>query len=163
MDALFTPWRLEFILSAKDGTGAGCIFCNAFAAGPSRENLVLWTGVHAAVMVNKYPYNNGHLLIFPRAHVDSLTGLSAAELEATQREMALAEKVLRESYRPDGLNLGMNLGRAGGAGIADHVHWHVLPRWIGDANFLTTVVQVRLIPEVPEQTWDRLRSAYSTR
>lgn len=166
---LFTPWRLPYILGFKDQENSphhvdGCLFCQALQRDTSDPaGLFLYSNDLVGVMINKFPYNNGHLLIFPRQHCDTLTALEEKEMSALMTELQFAEKALRDLYGPDGLNGGINLGRAGGAGIADHIHFHMLPRWIGDNNFLSTVGNTRLIPEPPETSHQRLREIYSSR
>jgi len=166
---LFTPWRLPYILGFKDKENSplhvdGCLFCQTQKGEQMDQgNLLLFRDDLVGVMVNKYPYNNGHLLMFPQRHCDSLTALGKEEMSALMGELQFAEKALRDLYKPDGLNGGINLGRAGGAGIADHIHFHMLPRWIGDSNFLSTVGNTRLIPEPPETTHQRLKDIYASR
>jgi ATP adenylyltransferase len=138
-----------------------CIFCDA-GADPSadRENLVVFRGASSFVILNRYPYTSGHLMIAPYAHVARLAGMSdeaALELTGLARR---AEQVLEQAYHPDGLNLGMNLGEAAGAGIEQHIHMHVLPRWKGDANFMTSIGNTRIIPEDLEETYNKLRAGF---
>lgn len=159
MDHLWTPWRSTYI-SGRTET-PGCIFCSA-GCDPAHdaEMLVVFRGSFVFVILNRFPYTTGHLMIAPYVHVSRL---SAAGEEATTEMMAIArrsEEILERTYTPDGLNLGMNLGEAAGAGIAQHIHLHVLPRWSGDANFMTTVAQTRVMPESLEQTYRKLREAF---
>ena len=160
MDYLWTPWRSTY-MEAKKTPGA-CIFCDA-ARDPAEDarNLVVFRASHCFVILNRYPYTSGHLMIVPYEHVAKLNETS---LEATGEMMELArraELVLEAAYHPDGLNMGMNMGEAAGAGIAQHVHLHMLPRWSGDANFITTVGQARVIPEALEETYRKLRDAFT--
>jgi ATP adenylyltransferase len=140
-----------------------CVFCEAAEAadGDSQPSLVLYRGTHVFVILNLFPYNNGHLMIVPRRHIASLAEASSEELieliELTQR----AEMVLMSAYSPHGLNVGINLGKAAGAGVADHLHIHVVPRWNGDTNFMTVVGSVRVLPETLDQTVDRLRPMFA--
>jgi ATP adenylyltransferase len=159
MNRLWTPWRSAYMKENRNKTR--CIFCDA-AADPAADerNLVVARGSLCFVMLNRYPYTSGHLMIAPYAHVSRLAGTTA---ETTAEMMSLtrrAEQVLESIYRPDGLNLGMNLGEAAGAGIEQHIHMHVLPRWKGDANFMTSVGETRIIPEALEETYRKVREAF---
>jgi len=158
MEILFAPWRLEYILAEK-GTGH-CIFCRAFREDPSPGNLVVYRDDRVAVLLNKYPYTNGHLLVAPRPHVDSLTGVDPETRSATAEMLAYCETVIRKSFNPQGINVGLNMGLAAGAGILDHVHWHILPRWTGDTNFATVCADLRVIPEDMESLYNRLRKEF---
>jgi ATP adenylyltransferase len=147
-------------MEAKKEPGA-CIFCEA-ARDPSADErtLVVFRGQHCFVILNRYPYTSGHLMIVPYGHVARLNETSP---EASREMMELArraEEVLERAYRPDGLNMGLNIGTAAGAGIAQHVHLHMLPRWSGDANFMTTVGHVRIIPEALEETYRKVRAGF---
>lgn len=153
MDHLWSPWRLEYILGPKD---RACVFCYKIAPGDDRTEHVLWRGELAFMALNRYPYNNGHLLIMPYAHVASLEDLPPATLTEMMMLVNRGLAALRESMDPHGFNVGVNLGRAAGAGIESHVHVHVVPRWGGDTNFMTTVSDTRNIPETLDQTYDRL-------
>jgi ATP adenylyltransferase len=160
MDTLWSPWRFRYV---SEGTkSARCIFCDK-AAGETahdREQLILHRGQANFVILNLYPYTTGHAMIAPYAHVANLTELDSATLNEM---MALAQKfqaALEEAYHPEGYNLGMNLGRSAGAGVADHVHLHVLPRWTGDSNFMTTVGETRVQPEDLLTTYDKLVRAF---
>jgi ATP adenylyltransferase len=161
MDHLFTPWRYAYVTSADRVTT--CIFCEcaAPAAGAEAEDdaqsLVLHRGPYCYVIVNRYPYTSGHVMIVPYQHVDQLALLNS---EAAAEMMAMAQRletVLRRLYRPDGINLGMNIGKAAGAGVAGHIHMHVLPRWFADANFMSVVGETRVLPESLEETARRIR------
>lgn len=158
METLWAPWRLAFIEGAEKPKG--CIFCLFPAEDRDRENLLLGRSERSFVILNKYPYNNGHLMVIPRAHVADLGALAEEDFEDLQRLLRLSIGVIREVYGPDALNVGMNLGRAAGAGIADHLHWHVVPRWSGDVNFMPVLAETRVIPEHLEQTWLKLRPAF---
>jgi ATP adenylyltransferase len=157
MDRLYTPWRYAFLTAEKP---AGCIFCAKIEMS-DQDALIVHRGEHCYVCLNAFPYNNGHVMIIPYQHTHSLAELPA---EAAAEVMTLAQRsetVLRSTYNPDGLNLGMNLGHAAGAGIAEHIHLHAVPRWSGDANFMTTVGDTRVLPETLEQTWERLHKAFA--
>lgn len=155
-DFLWSPWRAAYV--SGEAPDEGCVFCR-LAAEPEADasRFLLHRGRFNFVVLNLYPYTSGHLLIVPYAH---LARPSEAEKPATDEMMDLAvqgERALADEYQPDGFNLGMNLGRAAGAGVADHYHLHVLPRWIGDANFTTTVGETRVLPEALSETYRRLK------
>lgn len=154
-DILWTPWRLEFILSKKQ---PGCVLCEKVHAGTQHdaENLVLYRGQHCFVILNLYPYSTGHLMTLPYLHTSDFVGLEAETLtelaDLTRRSVALLQK----THRPDGINLGMNLGKVAGAGIDDHLHMHAVPRWNGDNNFMPVLGQTRLMPELLEDTYAKM-------
>ncbi|HXT34006.1 MAG TPA: HIT domain-containing protein [Chloroflexota bacterium] len=144
METLWAPWRLEYIKGPK---AVGCIFCAALAANDDPENLIVWRGETCFVMLNRYPYNNGHLMVVPYAHRPGIDDLSA---EIVAEFMALTQRaigVLRDAIAPTGFNIGINQGVSAGAGVADHVHLHVVPRWIGDTNFMPVLGATRVLPE----------------
>ena len=160
MDYLWTPWRYAYVSTAEKSTG--CVFCDAANAGDDRKVRIVHRGQHCFIILNTYPYTPGHVMIVPYAHLDELRKLP---LDAAREMMGLSqrmESVLRELYRPDGINLGMNIGKAAGAGIAGHIHMHVLPRWVADANFLSVVSETRVLPETLEETWKRMTKALGT-
>lgn len=159
MDYLWSPWRYRY-LSGETKPGE-CIFCAMAASDRDEENLIVFRGHANFVVLNRFPYTSGHLMVVPFAHASDLAALdepASAELMALTRR---AEGHLRAIYRPDGLNLGMNIGASAGAGIAGHIHMHVLPRWFGDANFMTTVGETRVLPEELPETWRRMRAAFA--
>ncbi|HUS16289.1 MAG TPA: HIT domain-containing protein [Chloroflexia bacterium] len=175
MDTLWSPWRMAYIngdpgeAAATQAAGAateparapGCIFCTKPAEPPAqdRKNLLLWRGRSCFVILNLYPYNSAHLMVVPYRHLRDFTALTpeeSAELLAVAQQMVRA---LTTEYHPEGFNLGMNLGEVAGAGIADHLHLHIVPRWAGDTNFMPVVGQTKVLPEALEQTYDRLRRA----
>jgi ATP adenylyltransferase len=157
---LWAPWRLEYITQADDQSG--CVFCDEAAGtiGPA-DSLLVSAGDAAIVLLNKYPYSSGHLMAAPRRHVGELAGLTDDEVLEINRLAVAGIDALTRVYRPDGFNLGWNLGRVAGAGIADHVHLHVVPRWSGDTNFMPVLADVKVIPEHLLETRDRLRDAVS--
>lgn len=155
METLFTPWRFSYLTAPKDGKPSGCIFCIA-ATGDARETLTLFRNDAALVMLNRYPYTNGHVMIAPIAHEARLFHSADASLRALIRLTAEAQRILSEVYRPDGFNVGMNFGEVAGAGVADHYHMHVVPRWSGDSNFMTVTARTRLVPEELDVTYDKL-------
>ena len=157
MDYLWTPWRYAYVSTAEKATG--CVFCEAVTAGDDAKRLIVHRDKHCFVILNAYPYTPGHVMIVPYAHLDELQKLppeAASEMIALSQRM---ESVLRELYHPDGINLGMNIGKAAGAGIAGHIHMHVLPRWVADANFVSVVCETRILPETLEETWKRMSAA----
>ncbi len=157
MDYLWTPWRYTYVKSAD--AAPHCVFCRAVAVQDDRKMLIVHRGQHCFVILNLFPYTAGHVMVVPYEHVDELRKLPA---EAATEMMALSQKmesVLRDLYQPDGVNLGMNIGKAAGAGVAGHIHMHVLPRWVADANFMTVVGETRVLPETLETTWERVKAA----
>ncbi len=157
MDYLWTPWRYRYI--ADKTKNDRCIFCDAVSAGDDRSAGIVLRGAKNFVILNQYPYTSGHVMVVPYAHA---ADLSAAEPETLAEMMRIAQRVqkaLESTYHPEGYNLGINLGRAAGAGVTGHLHMHVLPRWAGDANFMTVVGETRLEPETLATTYERLRSA----
>jgi ATP adenylyltransferase len=155
MDILWTPWRYAYVTGAHPSSG--CIFCDAVRQNEDSKTGIVFRGRHCFIILNTFPYTSGHVMIVPYDHLDQLRKLAPA---AAQEMMTLAQKledVLRQVYRPDGINLGMNIGQAAGAGVASHVHMHVLPRWSADTNFMTTVSETRILPEALEITYQRLK------
>ncbi len=162
MEHLWSPWRMAYLRSdeaSKTPGATGCIFCDLPAAQDDAASLIVQRGERAFVILNKFPYNNGHLLIVPFAHVPSLEQLDEPTLTELMRLTNQALAALRKMYNPQGFNLGANIGAAAGAGIAEHVHLHVVPRWAGDTNFMTSVNNVRVIPEDLQDTY-RLAKAH---
>jgi len=162
MDYLWTPWRYQYMKEAASGLQPDCIFCDAVARKDDAETMVVYRGAKAFIILNRYPYTSGHVMIVPYAHV---ADLASCEPEALSEIMRLAQRVeaaFRANYNPDGMNLGMNLGRAAGAGVAGHVHLHVLPRWFGDSNFMTVTGETRVHPEDLATTYKRLRAALAS-
>jgi ATP adenylyltransferase len=159
MERLWTPWRLAYVTGASVDS-PGCIFCDAIAR-PGGDPLILHEGVRAFVILNKYPYNNGHLMVVPRRHVGRLAGLEADELGELATLGQRAERVLADAYAPHGFNMGLNLGKPAGAGVLDHLHLHVVPRWNGDTNFMSVVGETRVLPETLDDTAARLRAMFA--
>jgi ATP adenylyltransferase len=156
---LWAPWRLEYITQADEQEG--CVFCVESAGElPAAESLRLRGGELALALLNKFPYSSGHLMIAPHRHVGELADLTDAEALEIHRLAVTAVDALTRVYGPGGFNLGWNLGRVAGAGIADHVHLHVVPRWAGDTNFMPVLADVKVIPEHLLETRDRLREAW---
>lgn len=158
MEHLWTPWRSAYV-SQKPGHDF-CVFCDAVASRDDERTLLLYRANHNFIILNRFPYSSGHLMIAPNAHVSKLTGIDAAAADEMMQLARLTETILEEIYNPHGINLGMNMGEAAGAGIAAHIHLHVLPRWTGDANFMTTVGHTRVIPESLEDSFRKLRARF---
>ncbi len=158
MNYLWSPWRMEYILAPK--SDEGCIFCNGLKLADGPENLIAYRGLKAFVMLNRFPYTSGHLMIVPYEHQPSLDLLEAGSRADIMELAARATHVLEAVYSPQGFNLGMNIGNAAGAGISEHVHLHVVPRWVGDTNFMSSVSQVRVLPELLEETYRRVKEAW---
>jgi len=160
MDYLWTPWRYSYITQV--GEAEGCVFCAAGAPGAdARALLVVHRAVHNFVILNRFPYTSGHVMVVPYAHVARLEDVPDEALVELIRLARTAEKVLRRVYRPEGVNLGMNIGRSAGAGIAGHLHLHALPRWYGDTNFMTVVGETRVVPEDLDRSWEKLQTAFA--
>jgi ATP adenylyltransferase len=155
---LMAPWRLKYIKGADVSrcSLAICVFCEALKKGPSLESLILWSGQTCSIYLNKYPYNNGHLMVIPHRHTADFGALSEKEFSEIHAALKKAHDILIEAYKPQGLNIGMNLGRAGGAGIADHLHYHLVPRWGGDTNFMPVLADTKVISETLSQTYEKL-------
>lgn len=156
MERLWTPWRMKYILSEK---GAGCLFCEVIADNKDFENLVLYRGKKAFIMLNAYPYNNGHVMVAPNAHVKDLDQLDTETLTELMLLVTKSIRALKKSMNPEGFNVGVNMGAVAGAGIEEHVHIHVVPRWCGDTNFMPVLAGTRLIPEELHDTYRKLQAA----
>ncbi len=153
MNVLWAPWRMEYILSEKEKE---CIFCTKPKEDKDRENLILYRDERVYVIMNKYPYNNGHLMVVPYFHTSSFDGLSEKELFDLIKITRFSVDCLKRAFNPEGFNIGVNIGQAAGAGIEEHLHIHVVPRWVGDSSFMTVLAEVKVIPEHILQTYDRL-------
>lgn len=158
MKTLWAPWRMAYIEEPAPG---GCFFCAAFASDDEHAHLVLARDAEAIVMLNKYPYGSGHLLVAPRAHVGRPEELAEDGYAGLMRGVRRAAVALRAVFTPDGMNIGMNVGRAAGAGVADHCHWHLLPRWSADTNFMPLIGEVKVMSEHLETTYQRLRQHFA--
>ncbi len=158
-DRLWAPWRLSYVEKASVGdTTEGCIFVDLPAESDDRKNLILFRGETAFVMLNAYPYTNGHLMVAPYKHTASLSELSDQELLEINQLVTKCTEWITACYMPHGFNIGVNLGKAAGAGIPDHVHWHIVPRWNGDTNFMTSIGDVRVLPQSLDESWERLKA-----
>jgi ATP adenylyltransferase len=158
MDYLWTPWRYAFVTTAHKKQG--CVFCEKIRENDDERSGIVHRGEHNFIILNAFPYTTGHVMVVPYEHTDELQKLSVA---AAQEMMSLSQKmegILREVYHPDGVNLGMNIGKAAGAGIAGHIHMHILPRWMADANFLSVVGETRILPETLDITYKRLKEKF---
>ncbi len=155
MDRLWTPWRFDYI-SKIDHSDRDCVFCQILSEERDEENFVLCRGKALFVLLNLFPYTSGHVLVVANRHIASLSDATREELHAFLEVAQVCEQALKHEYKPDGFNMGFNLGRAAGAGVDRHLHMHVLPRWTGDANFLSVVSETRVLPEDLRQTYTRL-------
>ena len=164
MDVLFTPWRYDYIAGSRESAEesvTGCFLCDAAAAPDDAQRLVVHATGRHVVLLNRHPYSNGHLMVAPREHVASPLDASPETQAEAWPLLLLCQRVLAAAYRPDGMNVGLNLGRVAGAGVPDHYHVHVVPRWEGDTNFMTAIAETRLVPEDLLQTRDRLRPLFA--
>lgn len=154
-ERLWAPWRFPYIEKAK-GDASSCIFVELPAQQNDRENLILFRGALAFVMLNSFPYTNGHLMVAPYRHTANLSDLTNEEMLEVTKLVAQSVEWLKSAYKPEGFNVGLNLGRAAGAGIQDHLHWHIVPRWSGDTNFMPVIGEVRVLPQSLEDSYDVL-------
>lgn len=161
MKQLWAPWRMTYIRGESEVPASGCVFCLPEETAGDRDRLVLHRGAHAFVIMNKYPYTNGHLMVAPYRHTADPGALSEAETLEMHQLLVRARDVLRATAAPHGFNIGMNLGQIAGAGVADHLHLHLVPRWSGDTNFMPVFADVRVIPQHLEETCDILRRAFA--
>ena len=145
MQHLWAPWRMEYVGGGDDAPG--CLFCRTYEPGDDQARLVLWRGPLALIMLNRYPYASGHVMIAPREHTADLSALSPETAQELMRLVAVTTRVLGDAMAPQGYNVGMNLGRAAGAGVEHHLHVHVVPRWVGDTNFMPVLADVKVLPE----------------
>jgi ATP adenylyltransferase len=158
VEHLWAPWRLEYIKSADEESG--CLFCTAASGGDDAERLIVHRGSHAIVLLNKFPYSSGHFMVAPVRHVGEYGELTDGEALELHRFASAGMGALAELYAPQGYNVGWNLGRIAGAGVVDHVHLHVVPRWAGDTNFMPVLADVKVLPEHLEETRKRLTGAW---
>ena len=159
MDRLWAPWRMQYVGAEPK---PGCLFCRVIADPRDEDaDLVVWRAEGAIVMLNKFPYNPGHVMVAPHAHASTLEALEPLQANLVMHALQRTTAVLRSEMSPDGLNAGVNIGRAAGAGIPDHVHFHVVPRWNGDTNFMAVVDDVKIVNEALTQTAEKLRKAFA--
>ncbi|HLH07257.1 MAG TPA: HIT domain-containing protein [Terriglobales bacterium] len=161
MDYLWTPWRYTYVSNAEKAQG--CVFCERVSWNDDQRALIVYRGQHSFIILNAFPYTSGHVMVVPYQHVDELQKLSKETAEEMMLLSQRLEQVLRKLYHPDGINLGMNIGKAAGAGIAGHIHMHVLPRWVADANFMTVVGETRILPEDLATTWERIHAEFDVK
>ncbi len=156
MDRLWAPWRIDYVsIADKD---EGCFLCAAASSEADREHLVVMREQQCMCVINRWPYNNGHLMVAPLAHKANLSDFSDEEMLAMVRMLQRCKEMLAEVMQPAGFNIGANLGAAAGAGVATHLHWHIVPRWVGDTNFMSVVADTRVIPQSLDSLWEMLRS-----
>lgn len=160
IETLWAPWRMEYILSFKDEEKPPCIFCERFPKDDDKNNLILYRGEHCFVIMNRFPYNSGHLMVVPYQHSGNLQDLTREENSELMAVLQLSQKVLTEVMKPQGFNIGMNLGRVGGAGVEDHLHWHIVPRWNGDTNYMPIIGGTKVISEALDKTYEKLRAVF---
>ena len=164
MDRLYSPWRSKYIETFK-GTGhkeeTECVFCSALKVDEDKNRLVVYRGKLAFVIMNLYPYNSGHMMVVPKRHTAEFAGLTPDELAECSKLLQDAQIALEELSHPHGFNIGMNLGKAGGAGIDDHLHWHIVPRWNGDTNFMPVLADIKMVSEDMERQWEALHAFFS--
>jgi ATP adenylyltransferase len=162
-DIMWSPWRMTYVSADHEGAyeQPECVFCDLPARADDERTYILYRGARAFVIMNLYPYNNGHLMMVPYAHVDSLAALDEPTLTELMTLAQLSQSVLEDRMRPQGFNLGVNQGRAAGAGIADHVHMHLVPRWVGDTNFMPALGDVRVMPQHLDETYALLRPGFA--
>ncbi|OPZ79304.1 MAG: AP-4-A phosphorylase [Actinobacteria bacterium ADurb.Bin444] len=158
LDVMWAPWRMEYIGSPKP---TGCIFCEKPTAGDDPANHIVWRGNHAFVLLNAYPYNNGHLMVAPYKHIANLEDLAPDVTAEMMRLCQDAIRALKRDFNPDGVNMGINLGSAAGAGVKDHLHIHVVPRWNGDTNFMSVITDTRVIPQSLDESYRILHAAFT--
>lgn len=156
MEKIWAPWRMAYIGMEAP---SGCIFCDKPGAGDDRGELILHRGARAFIVMNKFPYNNGHLMVAPYRHTADLPGLTAEEQAEIMALTGYCARLLGEAFGPDGYNVGMNLGKTAGAGVADHLHMHVVPRWDGDTNFMPVLGETKVLPDALFPGYDRLKAA----
>ncbi|MGH9301439.1 MAG: HIT family protein [Acidimicrobiales bacterium] len=178
LDRLWSGWRIDYISGVHDNEEAGageqegpghlsgdrgCVFCSILASGKSdSETWILWRGRHTFAILNAFPYTSGHLMVMPYRHLAEVESLSPDEATELWRGVTDAVRALKAAYSPEGINVGANLGRAAGAGVPGHLHMHVLPRWNGDTNFMTSIAEARVMPESLGSSWERLSAAWPT-
>jgi ATP adenylyltransferase len=159
--SIYSPWRFDYVANANQQSG--CIFCQALRNSDDLDSLILYKGNHNFVILNRYPYNNGHIMIAPYQHLSSPMLVDPVILEEMMEIFQTGLLALTEAYRPDGFNMGMNLGKSAGAGIEEHYHLHLLPRWNGDTNFMGTVAETRIIPEAFSATMSKLKPLFESK
>jgi len=163
MEHLWAPWRMAYIAPEKpQSESQACIFCTKPAADNDAENYILYRGTYCFMMLNSYPYNNGHLMIAPYQHIANIENLDAPTLAELMVQVQLASRALRLAMQPDGFNMGINEGKVAGAGFAEHIHLHIVPRWQGDTNFMPVIADVKVMPELLKTVYQKLKQAFET-
>ncbi len=157
MKYLWAPWRMTYILDNKQ---KGCIFCKKPKEKKDKENLIIYRGQYSCVMMNRFPYNNGHLMVFPKRHCPEFEELTDREFHELFMLIKSSIRVLKDQLHPHGFNIGMNIGKVGGAGFDKHVHFHIVPRWTGDTNFMPVLCETKIIPEYLEATYQKIYSVF---
>ncbi len=164
MDVLWSPWRYDYIKSDKNEDAiesTGCVFCDILKSSASdEEKFILHRAEHNFIILNIYPYISGHIMVVPYKHIADIDKSSKQESDELMDLTKKCQSIIRSTYYPQGLNIGMNLGKAAGAGVAEHLHMHILPRWVGDANFMTAIGETRTIPESLQTTYEKLKDAF---
>lgn len=158
---LWAPWRMAYVAESPEERPQGCFLCHGRDSDDDRANLVVWRDEQTLIVLNRYPYNNGHLLVAPRAHKATLEELDDGELLACMQQVQRMTRLLSQLIKPDGFNIGLNLGTAAGAGLPGHLHWHVVPRWFGDTNFMPVLADLKVIPQSLEALYQLLTEAMS--
>jgi ATP adenylyltransferase len=161
MEVLWAPWRMEYIKSSAKKTST-CVFCDKLNDNKDRENLLLYRGKHNFVVMNPYPYNNGHLMVLPNIHVPTLAELDNEMMLDFMRVTEMSVDCINRAFMPEGFNIGINIGKVAGAGIGEHLHMHIVPRWTGDASFMTVLGEIRVVPEHLLNTYDALFTIFNT-
>ena len=158
MDYLWSPWRYRYVTGAEPTSG--CVFCQKVEENEDEKNLILYSGLNNFVLLNIYPYTSGHLMVAPYRHIAQLAQADDATWSELMMLTRKAEQAIQTAYKPEGINLGMNLGKSAGAGIADHIHMHVLPRWQADSNFISVIGETRVLPEALSDTYRKLKPLF---
>jgi ATP adenylyltransferase len=156
VEKLFSPWRSHYISSFSGEKQPGCVFCSALAGRDDEESLLVYRGATCFVLMNRFPYNSGHLMIIPNRHTADFQSLTREEFDESMQLLQASQRALTELSKPQGFNIGMNLARVAGAGIDDHLHWHIVPRWNGDTNFVPVLADVKVVSEDMAEQWRRL-------
>ncbi len=163
MEQLFSPWRSQYISSFKEERTGDCVFCKAWNSDQDEANLVVYRGKESFVLMNRFPYNSGHLMVLPIRHTSNFASLTKLETLEMMSLLTVSERVLSELLSAHGFNIGMNLGRPAGAGIDSHLHWHIVPRWNGDTNFMPILADVKVVSEDMAHQWKAFHTAFRER
>lgn len=158
MKRIWAPWRLEYIKAEKS---KGCFLCEKLKENKDEKNYILFRGKESFIVLNLYPYNNGHLMVAPYRHIGNLEDLKEVEMLDIMQNIKLSVKILKKAFNPDGFNIGLNIGAASGAGLVDHIHFHIVPRWHGDTNFMPVLADIKIIPQSLDLTYKELKKILS--